>query len=438
MIEWSKNKSIKWNEKLIVHSFPEGRGVIANEDILENEILVSVPLQWLIHSKCKFSHDNIHITNNNTPRIVNLNTIIDNLDSKQRISFHLIFERLLGSNSNWFEYLEHVPSEYFTTSMFTDEEIQSMVYPIFINEAKKLKNEMMDSYKRYCIVLEKYFNLNEEMHINGVNNWSCNVKLLMDLDLFKWSCGVIKTRSYYYDRNLVTQQNSQKRLQSTTNVVEDKDDCTIVPLADLFNHSSSVDTEAKFNDRMNCYQVRTKTSFKKGDQVLISYGKHSNFTLLNFYGFVVENNSLDSITLDPKEAIPEYLFTETISNSLQLKRKYEILSQYGLSLTNGKFEVINDSQQPFTWNYLTTLRVLLLTPKELDKKKETMIFYNDESPSIENDKLLSNLLRPIIENHLSLLVDNTTPPIKKRFEIDYLLKSTKEIWEKCLNYINNL
>jgi hypothetical protein len=34
----------------------------------------------------------------------------------------------------------------------------------------------------------------------------------------------------------------------------------------------------------------TKTPFKKGDQVYISYGKHSNPVLLHYYGFAVNNN----------------------------------------------------------------------------------------------------------------------------------------------------
>ena len=46
------------------------------------------------------------------------------------------------------------------------------------------------------------------------------------------------------------------------------------------------------------YVIVTKTAFKKGSQVFISYGKHGNNALLSLYGFVMPSNSEDTVTLD--------------------------------------------------------------------------------------------------------------------------------------------
>ena len=56
--------------------------------------------------------------------------------------------------------------------------------------------------------------------------------------------------------------------------------------------------EAGFNKSTKCYEIRTHDSYRKYEQVFISYGPHDNQHLLLEYGFTVDNNPYDAYHLD--------------------------------------------------------------------------------------------------------------------------------------------
>lgn len=56
--------------------------------------------------------------------------------------------------------------------------------------------------------------------------------------------------------------------------------------------------EAAFNKNNNCFEIKTYNSFRKYDQVFISYGAHSNTHLLMEYGFILPDNPHDVYELD--------------------------------------------------------------------------------------------------------------------------------------------
>jgi len=61
----------------------------------------------------------------------------------------------------------------------------------------------------------------------------------------------------------------------------------------MFNHKSDCYSDVSYNYFSGLLELRTG-AYKKGDQVYISYGKQSNDRLLQYYGFVEENNPVDS------------------------------------------------------------------------------------------------------------------------------------------------
>jgi hypothetical protein len=74
-------------------------------------------------------------------------------------------------------------------------------------------------------------------------------------------------------------------------------DCrlTLNPFADYFNHSS-VGCSVTFSS--SGYTITTSTPIQEGEEVYISYGNHSNDFLLVEYGFILDANSWDEISLD--------------------------------------------------------------------------------------------------------------------------------------------
>jgi hypothetical protein len=72
----------------------------------------------------------------------------------------------------------------------------------------------------------------------------------------------------------------------------------LAPYLDFLNHSTDMEVDAKFNKVTRRYEIYTKTPYKKGQQVFISYGPHSNDTLFLEYGFTVKHNPHSTVQMD--------------------------------------------------------------------------------------------------------------------------------------------
>ena len=68
------------------------------------------------------------------------------------------------------------------------------------------------------------------------------------------------------------------------------------PVIDLFNHDSTIDAEVSYDYFKDSYSVLSGRTFKPGDQVFISYGRQTTDSLLQYYGFVAEDNVDDLFT----------------------------------------------------------------------------------------------------------------------------------------------
>lgn len=73
------------------------------------------------------------------------------------------------------------------------------------------------------------------------------------------------------------------------------DRLAMLPIADLFNHSAT-GCSASFN--MEGYTIDADKVYKAGAEISTSYGTHSNDYLLAEYGFMLDENEHDRISLD--------------------------------------------------------------------------------------------------------------------------------------------
>ena len=101
--------------------------------------------------------------------------------------------------------------------------------------------------------------------------------------LYSWL--IVNTRTFYY-----TSRNTKR---STS-----RDDCMALnPFADYFNHTDVGACSVSFSPRG--YVVSTSKPIKEGEEICISYGCHSNDFLLAEYGFILQANKWDDVSLDP-------------------------------------------------------------------------------------------------------------------------------------------
>jgi len=69
----------------------------------------------------------------------------------------------------------------------------------------------------------------------------------------------------------------------------------LIPFADCFNHAN-VGCEVTFSP--SGYKICTDRQIEEGEEIYISYGNHSNDSLLAEYGFILDENKWDEISLD--------------------------------------------------------------------------------------------------------------------------------------------
>ncbi|CAK7229756.1 hypothetical protein SBRCBS47491_007356 [Sporothrix bragantina] len=96
---------------------------------------------------------------------------------------------------------------------------------------------------------------------------------------------LVNSRTFYY-----TTPRSEAALPSHD------DRIAMQPVADLFNHAADRGCKAAFSAQG--FSFVADRVYKEGDEVPISYGAHANDALLVEYGFVLDENRWDEVSLD--------------------------------------------------------------------------------------------------------------------------------------------
>ncbi|KUI73183.1 Ribosomal lysine N-methyltransferase set11 [Cytospora mali] len=100
--------------------------------------------------------------------------------------------------------------------------------------------------------------------------------------LYAWL--LVNTRTFYF-------------VTPKTEKLPKEDHMALQPVADLFNHTDRDGCHVAF-DHTEAFAFTTTRPYEKGEEVHISYGRHSNDFLLVEYGFVLEKNGWDEVCLD--------------------------------------------------------------------------------------------------------------------------------------------
>ncbi|KAF7913951.1 uncharacterized protein EAF01_000357 [Botrytis porri] len=107
-------------------------------------------------------------------------------------------------------------------------------------------------------------------------------------DEFMYNYSIVNSRTFYY---LSPNIKSSKPQPSNQNRL------ALNPFADYINHSSEPTVDATLSRAG--YTLTASRPIKQGSEVHISYGSHNNDFLLVEYGFILQDNRWDEVTLDP-------------------------------------------------------------------------------------------------------------------------------------------
>ena len=105
--------------------------------------------------------------------------------------------------------------------------------------------------------------------------------------------------------------------------MEGKEERIMVPLADMFNHHYEKIGQSfwKYDQEKEQFTVTSQTVIPRGEYICENYGRKPNFRFLFYYGFLIENNSMNSIYLDLSLDSNDPLLS-TKKNILGIKKDY--------------------------------------------------------------------------------------------------------------------
>jgi hypothetical protein len=371
LMDWLKVNGFQKCVKLSPHYFPNtGRGLRLMSDKLSvGDLIVSIPYHLLITRNTVLKSD-IPIDQNQTQ-----------LNSIQLLTAFLIWEKKKALKSNFYHYIESIPTSFDELPYFWQLNHLNGLIP------KSLMNQIRSEVNKFELSLKKVLNeLNMSLSDENIN-------------LFKWSFGAVNTRCIYLNAN------------SCPN------DCALAPFLDLLNHSCDAKIKAHFNEKTNCFEIHTMTEYSKYEEVFINYGNHSNRTLLIHYGFCSQHNINDSIIVSFSQ-----LF-DLFSDHQSLQRLQSLLRIKFISHSSDYYI----SSQGFDWNLEIFLKLISIEKwfedsiikamiysgdiklnenevKQYERNKTKLIKLLISDYDIENISLLENInLKTLLFNEINLL-----------------------------------
>ena len=218
----------------------------------------------------------------------------------------------------------------------------------------------------------------------------------------------------------------------------------ICPVADLLNHSFEPNAvlvpEWDVKEKAGYLTLRSLKEIAKDEQILISYGEHSNLSLAQRYGFVVEKN--------PHSCIPIIFNAEIMQESMQ--EKIAIITQNlksPLKKLNGGYIYENRMES----DLIPKLRVWMLSSAEISKLGLSQLIHLDLKQKISNsnEQLTMSFLQQTLSNKREVF--GSTDYASEKAKLDkfatldnyqlynlYVLEEEeKRVLDKALTFINS-
>ena len=375
--------------------FPDtGRGLMALTPLLADDILISIPLRFMITRR------NVE----DSLKSENCSVIGDlkKLSTHHLIACFLLLELAKGLNSFWHPYLKTLPDAY------------SVPYFCSSHEISRLPCYVKDNILKQQMLVAAAYDLTKS-----------HVKIAHDIVQFSWAWFAVNTRAVYFENcdDVIVDGNFGKS----------ENNLALAPLLDMFNHSSDVTVEVgranstEFPEGV--YQIRSSNkSYQKYEQVFINYGPHDNLKLCLEYGFVLDHNSNDIVPFSLEELIPN-VTDGRLAKAVEFVRSQKFDKNLGAIIgpdtvtwnTAACLYILTHYSRPECWSKIYSLDVENLIrdhslrafifktfSTRIDEIEASLVALNDAKTTSESCNVVSTLLnihRKILVYGLRLLTN---------------------------------
>ncbi|KAI8372968.1 uncharacterized protein BYT42DRAFT_578733 [Radiomyces spectabilis] len=226
--------------------------MMATSDIAAGEVIVSVPKKFLM-------------TKDTLLRLYGPHS----LSTQQLLAVHLV---LLSQEpqSWWKPYLDLLPSHFDTMPVKFPKMLADHLPASLHEEVAQQKAKIQSDYLSASRFLQ-------------AKSAQTGKTYTMTPEEYEWAWLCVNTRCIH---------------MATAYSAGQAGNLAMAPMLDFLNHSCEAQIDSGFNQRQQCFEIRTLIPYRKGEQVFINYGPHDNFAILREYGFVLSNNFYNFVPLD--------------------------------------------------------------------------------------------------------------------------------------------
>lgn len=317
-----------------------GRGMISNRDIKEGDELFTLPLDLLL-------------TKDAAKKAFGADVITEGLSEYIAIALLLVSERAKGEDSFWSSYIGVLPSvaDVYPTYLWAEEDLDLLNGSPVIAATESMRRKLESEYATVeKDLLDKFPKILP--------------REIQTYEAFQWAFAMLFSRAI--------------RLGglSTGEAV------ALVPYADLFNHNpfanSYIDArQSGFFTKTDEVVVYADRSYKKMEQVFISYGPKGNADLLLLYGFSLDRNPYNSV--DVTIALDQ--------NDELYEEKKLFLEEAGLPSTKA-FPLYNDRYPDELLQYL---RLIQLNKAQLGNRTLEDLMFEKKQTDVNELMVLDSL-----------------------------------------------
>mmetsp|Transcript_7485 Transcript_7485/g.11101 ORF Transcript_7485/g.11101 Transcript_7485/m.11101 type:complete len:472 (+) Transcript_7485:172-1587(+) len=357
-LAWMRKHGAVFTKNVTLEEIPKmGLGMKAYESLKPNERYLYIPKKLLI------SH---HLVKT-SPSLASIFTTLHKemgASVKYDIMFYLLHHRFVkGRKSFWKPYLDILPQDFPNS-------------PIFWNDAdlSKLEGSPLHSsiLNRREQIRRQYEAIKQRIFERFPHAFPPH---LITLKAFMWAEWVYSSRLFFIEG-----ANPREHL---------------VPLADMVNCEEPVPMvkdQHQFvqltSDRSGDVELRSNRAFQAGDQVFESYGYKSNGELLQYEGFLIENNPNDCVWIN----IPLFHRRDALQ---RLKLSNNPSPEYCFSPS------AIETQRRFPQNSIALLRFYAASDDDVAAASDGSFFHRPQSTYHERETFLAfkGIVQRLLDNN---------------------------------------
>ncbi|XP_072246639.1 SET domain-containing protein 4 [Leuresthes tenuis] len=290
-----------------------GRGLQTLQTIKPGELIISLPESCLLTTSTVLDSYLGQFIKSWKPRLSPLLVLC----------IFLVCERHRGEASDWFPYIDVLPTAYTCPAYFADDVIALL--PVGVRRRAAEQRE----------AVREIHSSNQDFFRSLQPILSQPTEDVLTYEALRWAWCSVNTRSVFMSR-------------LPNNFLSGQDNYALAPFLDLLNHRPDVQVKATFSDVTSCYEIRSVSGTPRYQQAYINYGSHDNQRLLLEYGFVATANPHSVVYVD------EELLCDVLRGDKSLDQKIKFLRE------NDFLHNLTVSSDGPSWRLMTALRLLSL------------------------------------------------------------------------------